>query len=87
MSIKAHVEAVFWPNGLGETPCTQEYKALLDEQNALRDKYTDILTGIQEFVDDWSNEDYNRFHQIANDLGVLQLDGHLGKGFKYEVAA
>ncbi len=78
--IVAHLEAIYWENGQGETPCSVEYKAKYDERESLIDK---VREGDTFNPSDFSPEDYNTYHQIENDLGVLQINGHLGKGERY----
>lgn len=73
--ILVHDDSLEWPNGEGFTPCTSEYRRLFDEQMAIWDPNTSDLN-----LDDLSPEDYNRWCQLDNDLGILQLRGHLLPG-------
>ncbi len=71
-----HDAIIDWPNGKGYTPCTAEYWNLHDERESL--KPTD-----DETLDDLSPERYQRYCEIDNELGGLQLNGHLGKSVRY----
>ena len=60
---------LYWPNGEGETPCTEEYQALADRLQDLAGIDTDAA--------------YNERCQLQNDMAVLQADGHLGTSIRY----
>lgn len=70
-----HNDSLEWPNGLGFTPCTTEYRKLFDEQMAIWDPNTSDLN-----LDDLSPADYNRWCQLEDQRAGLQLRGHLLPG-------
>jgi hypothetical protein len=69
-----HNSSLEWPNGLGFTPCTEEYRELFDEQMTIFDPNTDGS------LDDLSPADYNRWNMLADKLAGLQMNGHLLPG-------
>lgn len=74
-----HTETIEWVNGAGYTPCTKQYRDLLDEKETIVAKYVDDdLT-----LDEYEPADYQRFCEIDNELGNLQLSGHLGKSERF----
>lgn len=73
-----HTGLLYWPNGLGETPCSRAYEAKSDEMCVIYNPSYDDGT-----LDDLSPEDYNRYCTLENDLGVMQMNGHLGKSHRY----
>ncbi|AGC35738.1 hypothetical protein ACP46_gp53 [Rhizobium phage RHEph06] len=77
MSILEHNHRVHFPNGMGYTPCTKEYRLALDEREAICDPNEG------ESIHDLSSEDYQRWSELDNALGLMQLDGHLGKAVRY----
>lgn len=64
-----------WPNGEGYTVCSQEYAAICDAMDALKPNDVNL--------DDLPPDDYNKFCELEHKRGVLQLNGHLGKGVRY----
>lgn len=73
-----HTDAIDWPNGEGYTPRTPEYRALMDERDAIYDANWD-----RGSLNDLSPEDYEHWHQIDAKLYELQNDGHLGIGVRF----
>lgn len=54
MTKMKHDAAIYWPNGRGYTPCTQEYADKLAERDAIHDpRYGNL--------DDLSPADYNKY--------------------------
>lgn len=73
-----HDGLLYWPNGLGETPCSKQYEATSDAMCAIfNPSYNDGS------LDDLSPADYNRYCTLENELANLQLAGHVGKSRKY----
>jgi hypothetical protein len=70
-----HNDSLEWPNGLGFTPCTEEYRRLFDEQMAIFDPNTDSGT-----INDLDKDDYNRWNMLDDKLAGLQMAGHLLPG-------
>ena len=68
-----HTDSLEWPNGEGFTPCTPEYRATMEERDAILDPFGSIN------LDDLSPEDYQRWNVLDNELMGMQLDGHLGQ--------
>lgn len=69
-----HNDSLEWPNGLGFTPCTEEYRRLFDEQMTIFDPQSD------RSLDDLSPEDYQQWNVLADKLANLQFAGHLLPG-------
>lgn len=72
-----------WPNGKGETPCTQAYLDKMAEAAEIRSKYDSNFSSGFVPLDDMSRDDYEAVCCIENDLSQMQLDGHVGKGVRY----
>ncbi len=81
MSVQVFLEEIPWPNGKGGTPCTPQYKECYDRMMLIVDKYS--VGGHPGSLDRYSPEDYQRYNELSNALGILQADGHLGKGAPY----
>lgn len=77
MSTIIHDDVLFWPNGLGETPCTQEYTEIKDQLDAILDPSSFSLS-------DLSPDDYELWNRLVDKLAQLQMAGHLGKGYRYD---
>lgn len=75
MSKIIHDDSIEWPNGKGYTPCTKEYADMHAEMQRIKSD--------DENLDDLEPDAYNRYCTLDNDLGALQLEGHLGKGVQY----
>ena len=69
-----HVEFLDWPNGLGFTPCSEQYRKLAD----MRDVVCDVQAGGN--INDLTSEDYELYSRIDDALAGLQLAGHIGQG-------
>lgn len=73
-----HTDAIDWPNGGGYTPCTVEYRTLMDEREAIFDPNHDDGS-----VEDLSPADYERWHSLNDKLCTMQASGHLGKPVRF----
>lgn len=71
-----HNDQIDWPNGQGYTPCSEEYANKLFEKNLIHKVGEGSL-------DDLSPADYQRYCELDNELGNMQLNGHLGKSVRY----
>lgn len=70
-----HTAHLDFPNGLGYTPCTAEYRRIALEVRDLNAKaHSDA--GL-------TDEEYNRVNELENKLGVLSLEGHMGRPVRY----
>jgi hypothetical protein len=74
MTTHSHTGAIDWPNGGGYTPCTKEYEAKMAERDAIYDANYD-----EGSLEDLSPDQYNRWHQLNDELCTMQAHGHLGK--------
>lgn len=74
-----HTAKIEFPNGLGFTPCTQEY---LDTKTA-RDNICDPNYSENDRVSDLPAELYQEWSVLDNKLMNMQCDGHLGKSVRY----
>jgi hypothetical protein len=72
-----YTHRIEFPNGKGYTPCSQLYAQLVDERDGLRAMYEALP------LDQWHRDDYERFSELENKLGVLQLNGHVGAAVRY----
>jgi hypothetical protein len=76
-------DTIFWPNGKGFTPCTKAYADKKAERDAIKNKpdYDDIR-GADGWVsmDDLTPDDYEAWNRLDNELGSMQIAGHLGQG-------
>lgn len=72
-----HEGLLYWPNGLGETPCSKEYEAKSDAMWVIFDPTSGSTLA------DLSPADYNCYCQLENELGMLQLAGHVGKSRRF----
>lgn len=72
-----HTERLEFPNGMGYTPCTEEYKDAFDARKDICD------ANEGESIHDLSPALYQEWCTLDNKLMGLQLDGHLGKSVRY----
>ena len=70
--------AIDWPNGEGYTPCTDEYRSLMDQRDAIFDPNFDSGS-----TEDLSSEDYEKWHSLDARLCELQMAGALGKSVRF----
>lgn len=78
MSKIKHLDVIEWPNGLGCTPCSIEYRNLHDEQVRIHNPAIDGAN-----IEKLSPEDYQQWMTLDNKLLELQAAGHLGKSVRY----
>lgn len=71
-----HTTQLDWPNGKGYTPCTAEYKEK-------HDRVFELNTKAHTDPDGLTDEEYNEVRSLENDMGSMQLNGHLGKSVRY----
>lgn len=74
-----HTAAIFWPNGMGETPCSEAYAKAKDERDAIYEAGNDDGTT----MDDLTPEEYQRWNELDHELGNMQINGHLGASIRY----
>lgn len=67
-----HTEKLNWPNGLGWTPCTKEYK----------DAFTE-WSNLLGFEDSRDAQEQKRLIELDKLLSDLFVEGHRGKGVRY----
>lgn len=67
-----HNDSLEWPNGLGFTPCTEEYRRVMEERDAI------CAPGVS--IETLSLEDYQQWNVLDDKLANLQLAGHLLPG-------
>lgn len=72
-----HLDVIEWPNGLGCTPCTLEYRATKDK----RDNICNPNEG--DSIHDLPPELYQEYSVLDNELMTMQSNGHLGKSERY----
>jgi len=77
MSIE-HNDLIFWPNGMGETPCTTEYAETLAARDALYDCGADNRS-----LSNLSPSEYEQWMRLDHKLDQLQMAGHIGKSIRY----
>jgi len=77
MSAIVHDDVIYWPNGLGETECSTEYRETMDARDAV------YMTGDGRTLDDLSPEDYERWNRLEDKLCNLQFNGHTGHSSRY----
>lgn len=70
-----HADCLDWPNGLGMTPCSIEYRNTFDEAARIKPDHVNM--------DDLSPSDYQRWNELQNTLANLQAHGHLGKSIRF----
>lgn len=69
-------DAIYWPNGRGETLCSAAYKAALDEQERIKPEGASF--------DNLTPEDYQRWNVLDCELLTMQASGqHLGPSVTY----
>lgn len=73
-----HTATIEWPNGNGYTPCSEEYRRVLDEKKSIEYKYQDAVS-----MNDYSREDYETWNRLEDRLATLHADGHIGKSVRY----
>lgn len=76
-------DAIYWPNGLGCTPCTKAYADKMAERDAIKAKPEyDDLTGPDGWLsmDDLTPADYEAWNRADAELGSMQIDGQIGQG-------
>lgn len=72
-----HTEKLEFPNGLGYTPCSREYKEIAIQVRLLNDiAHNEDGRGL-------TNDEYNLVNELENRMGVMQLNGHLGRSVRY----
>lgn len=71
-----HDAALIWPNGEGETPCSQAFLDARDERDALTPESCNLA--------DLSPEDYQRWNILDDRLLSMQSSGHTGKPRRYD---
>ncbi len=74
-----HNAILDWPNGEGYTPVSQEYLDLINKRDAIYEAGRDY----EMCLDDLPPDQYNQYCQLDNDIGVLQLNGHVGKSVRF----
>ena len=77
-----HTTAIYWPNGAGETPCTEAYAALADAISALLATTADEQGGVHP--SDLSADDYERLCRMEVERDNLALAGHLARPISYD---
>ena len=85
---RKHDDAIDWPNGMGFTPCTSAYAAKMRERDAIKAKPEYDYLADQSpdgfiHMDDLSAADYEAWNRLDNELGSMQLDGHLGQSERW----
>lgn len=78
MSIE-HNAVLYWDNGEGETPCSQEYLELFNQKNAIYSPGRDY----EMCLDDLDIDDYEAWNRLDDKLLGMQADGHIGKSIRY----
>lgn len=77
-----HTAAIYWPNGAGETPCTETYAALASAISAL------VATTIDEqggaHPSDLNPDDYERLCRMEVERDNLALAGHIARPIRYD---
>jgi hypothetical protein len=76
MKYEATIE---WPNHLGYTPCTVEYRDVMMARDTIYDSYFD--EGLT--YEDMTPEDYQEWSVLCHRLDQLQASGHLGESIRY----
>lgn len=76
MAKHIHDTQLEFPNGLGYTPCTSVFKEKSLRARELNDKAHTSDEGL-------TNDEYNELGNLENELGCMQLDGHLGRSVRY----
>lgn len=77
-----HTAAIYWPNGDGETPCTETYRALTDAINALIETTKDDQGGAHP--SDLSADDYERLCRMEVERDNLAMAGHIARPVIYD---
>lgn len=68
------VGVIFWPNGEGETECTEEYQRAYDKFEDAQARYAETE----------SPEDYEAVCCADSERAQLQVAGHLGRTTRYD---
>lgn len=74
-----HDGMMFWPNDAGYTPCSHAYVDKLLKQRAIFDPTEDMGS-----TDDLPPELYQEWHQLQSELDTMMLEGHVGKGVRFQ---
>lgn len=75
--MKNFTEALVWPNGMGETPCSREYYEISQKIN-------DLLSG-DISMNDLSRDDYELYNRLSFERDEMLMSGeHVGKSIRYD---
>jgi hypothetical protein len=72
-----YTSRIEFPNGAGFTPCTERYYNLHVEFKTLNDRAHEDENGL-------TYDECNRLRELEDQLGSMQLDGHLGMSVRYQ---
>jgi len=74
------IGAIYWPNGMGYTECSEEYEAA---SHVLQDAQRDYEDARDEGVE--TSELYDAYHRASDALAVLQMaGGHMGARIRFD---
>lgn len=72
-----HDAQIDWPNGLGYTPCSREYRDTMDRRDAILDPR------FGQSLEDLAPADYDHWMRLDNELNEMMMTGHLGRAVRY----
>lgn len=75
----AFTQKIHFPNGMGYTPCTEEYYLKHVASRAIKAKYGAGDPSMEIF----SSEDYETFNRLGDEMASMSMNGHLGKSVRY----